>query len=945
MPFDYKSAQDSGYSDAEITDYLANSRPDFDMNGALNSGYSLEEISGHLASPKQKQEPKPDRSILAQGGRIAEQYALGLAQGSVPGIVYDLAVAPLNSEGYNVNLVQERIGEDLENLYTKKAYGEWTDKDQEELEFLQERMKNPSKIAEEIYPVDISIRGLTEKVTGQSLHPEGWAEKAANFVGFLKDPQSWTKLKSLGISKEALKEITPNFMAAMRGAGAGGGLEMAEQGNFGPLGTIFSMIIGDAIGAVGGKIPKIIMNPKQFAAEAINYLTLNNTQRLAAAQLAEDFSKAGMTIDPGTLTGSPLIQTLQARLSQSGLTGVALDNLRKELSNQVVKQYEDIVANLGELAFENDHQAAEAVKSALKVEDRALNAIPQQSLKEQMKNAPTLQGRIAVVEPPNYQETLLNEIAPAETRSTYQKGEHLKETAEGIKAEVKQGFDKRFTDLNQKIAELPPSPQRNLATELENFIEQRRGSLLLGESAPEARVLKAAEELYKELYGEVPTAEILDQFGKPIPSQASRRLSPVTIGQLIKTKRTLGDVANWEFHGSNFESAYKKLVKDIDDAILESFGNNIELRNEFLNLNADYSLFKNEFENDAVKNLFMPKNQKFNSLYREFSSDIDKLKALEAVAGRTEEGQAALAGARRDFAQKIIEKPNLTAQDLTDLRNVLGPEYDTPILNFITERNNAIEHPLPHATPRQPLGIEAELPTSQASRGLQGRVSETSTPSSAAGARKKLYEQFTKNPDKATEKVMQSMNSIEGIRELKKVLGTTAEGKKLFEELSRYKLAEMIDKKMADAVTNEVKHRKFAGLLSDNKSKAIVKELLGEGQFNKLQLLQKNSGAIAESAGKFFNASKSGVTVADAGLMGTAIAGLATLNPFLFVPAATTMGGSYVIAKMLADKKFMDYLLKAIKQNNPKKFMTILEKMQPIVAKALTEQHEENETE
>ena len=47
-------------------------------------------------------------------------------------------------------------------------------------------------------------------------------------------------------------------------------------------------------------------------------------------------------------------------------------------------------------------------------------------------------------------------------------------------------------------------------------------------------------------------------------------LRAVSLQELIKTKRTLADVANWEMAGSNFESAYKKLVGDIDSAIERS---------------------------------------------------------------------------------------------------------------------------------------------------------------------------------------------------------------------------------------------------------------------------------------------------------------------------------------------------------------------------------------
>lgn len=923
--FDYEGALKAGYNDDEIINYLSEGNKDFDVKAAREANYTPREIAEYLSgqkekSPSENQEKKPERTVLEKSGRLAGQVALGIAQGSAPGMVYDLAVAPLSSEGANTQLYRQNVFEDIERLAEQKQTGVWDQADQELLDHLVDQVKNPTKMDQYVKTgPDVSIRGLAEAATGLDLHPEGWAEKAANFIGFIKDPKSIKELKNIGLdTKELIKAISPTTKEALRGVGAGAALEMAEQGNFGPVGSIAAMIVGDLIGHGAHKIGKSILNPKQSAAEAINFLTLNNTQRLSSAQLAEDFGRAGMTIDAGTLTGSPIIQMIQARLAQSGLTGTALDNFRKELSNQVVKQYESILSDLGELAFENNHQAAEAIKSALKVEEQSLN-INKESLKDQAARSPSLKGRISVEEPPNYQQTLLDEIAQPREQSTYSKGENLKQAAEDIKAGEKAVYDERFTDLNEQVREIPSSPQQTLDRELRMFVEENRGSLLLGESTAEFGVVQAAENLLNRL-GE-------GQFG-------------VTLNELIKTKRTLGDLANWEFHGSNFESAYKELVRYVDEAIVRGLSDYPEIRNEFLNLNADYSNFKNTFENETVKNLFKPKNRKYNSLYNEFSSDIDKIKALEEIAPLSPHGEEMLRRVKRDFAEKIISKPNLSSQDITDLRNVLGPEYDQQMLDFITARQQALESPR-QITPQQSLGIQAQVVPTPPIKGLgQRKVSETGTESARQGLRKKLSEQLA---SKNSDQIMKQMNTIEGIRKLKTALETTKEGKELFRELSRYKLSELIDKKMTDAVTGEIQNKKFAGLLNDNASRAIVKELLGEAQFNKLQLLQKNAGALAESAGKFFNASKSGTTLADVGVIGTAMAGLVTLNPAMYVPAAAAIGGSYAIARLLADPVFLGHLQNAIKTNNPRKFMSFIEKMEPIVAKAIAKQMSENE--
>ena len=146
----------------------------------------------------------------------------------------------------------------------------------------------------------------------------------------------------------------------------------------------------------------------------------------------------------------------------------------------------------------------------------------------------------------------------------------------------------------------------------------------------------------------------------------------------------------------------------------------------------------------------------------------------------------------------------------------------------------------------------------------------------------------------------------------------------------------MIDKKMSDAITEQVKLGKFSNLLNSQKSKDIVKELIGKEAYSRLELLQKNSGRLAQSAGRFFNASQSGTTIVDAGLVGAAVSGVLLGNPWMAIPAIGKIGGSYVLANLLADPVFLKELEKAIKAS-PQDFKKIMIEMLPKIEKA----HEE----
>ncbi|MCF1193336.1 hypothetical protein LRR18_17235, partial [Mangrovimonas sp. AS39] len=99
----------------------------------------------------------------------------------------------------------------------------------------------------------------------------------------------------------------------------------------------------------------------------------------------------------------------------------------------------------------------------------------------------SLEGRVNVQERPDYQNELLNRIAPQEFENSYQAGENLKTAANDIKQPIKQEFDQRWGQFKSEVSMIPSGPQPELAQNLTDFIRQNEGSLLLGESAAESR--------------------------------------------------------------------------------------------------------------------------------------------------------------------------------------------------------------------------------------------------------------------------------------------------------------------------------------------------------------------------------------------------------------------------------------------------------------------------
>lgn len=902
--FDYQAAKSWGYSDDEIMGHLTEKNPGFDLQAAKEAGYSSEEINEHLSTFK------PKRSFGAKAGRVAAQYAIGAAENAL--LPYEIAVAPLSSkEAQQVNY-RENVFQDIERLTEQKQTGVWDEQDELLLENLIGQIKDPEKTEKFVHTSDIGVRGLVEKATGVELEPEDFYEKAAHWMGFIKNPKNLIGLKEIGLNpKKFVKDILPSGSEFARGISTGAALQMAENGHLGPVGTLGAMIAGDIIGHAPKAAINIAKNPKKAAAQAVNFLTQNNSSRTVAKQLAEDFKKSNIKIDAGTLTSSPLVQFIQARASQSGLTGTALENFRKELSGQIIREYESIADSIGNIRFENNFQAAEAIQNALKVEEIQLNAIRKQT------NEPrSLQGRISLAERPDHNQALLDRIAPQEFQNSYQAGENLKTAASDIRAPIKEEFSNRWSVFNNEVRQIPVGPQAELANELGNFIREHEGSLLLGESAPEARVLQAARTLSTRL-------------------GAESGLIGVSLEDLIKTKRTLSDIADFEFGGSNFKSAYKKLVGEVDRAIERTLeGTSPELLESFRELNAEYSLYKETFENKNVLPLFEPNNNDFNGIYTQYVSNADKLRSLEDMFHFSPRGEMLINQIKRDAAEHVINRPNVTERDLRNLEQMLGPQFEGDMRAFGEARQRAINNPQPTLAEQRSLDISARISPTEASRPLTKTASLKNVKEADISVRKKMHEFLkAKTPDQ----ILKLMDSVEGIRKLKKALSLTKEGKKVFEDLSRYKLTEMIENKMKNAITEQLKLGTFSGLLKSAENKAIAKEILGKEAYERLTLLQKNSGRLAESAEKFFNASRSGTTLTDVGLVSSAVTGVVLGNPFLVIPVVAKVGGMRVISNLLADPKFLKYLEEAILTNNPKKFSDALKKMMPTLQKAVAE--------
>lgn len=401
-------------------------------------------------------EAKPKKSNIEKGARIAGQFALGAAENAL--LPYELGAAHLAQPEAQEVAYRGQVMEDIENLQQRKELGDWNPQDEQHLEHLVNQIKNPEEAKQFVQTADIGIRGLAEKATGQDLHPEGILEKAAQWSGFLKDPKKIASLAKSGITaKDAIKAISPSGTDVMRGLGAGSALEIAEQGNFGPIGTLASAVIGDLSGAgVAGLAKgatKLITSPKKTLAEAAAKFTKSDKQILQK-EIIKDFRDAGIQADIGTITDSNLLKWVQSRMSQSGLVGKDLEEFRKATTDQIKQEYKNLADSIGEARFTSNHEAGEVVKQGLKeIRDADLAAT-----RELYNRANTSLSEKSYVAPHKLAKSIENlesQLKPGAVKSTQQTA--VLDTLERLKQDIHDSSGKvmfaSVKDLiNNKIA-------------------------------------------------------------------------------------------------------------------------------------------------------------------------------------------------------------------------------------------------------------------------------------------------------------------------------------------------------------------------------------------------------------------------------------------------------------------------------------------------------------
>lgn len=191
-----------------------------------------------------------------------------------------------------------------------------------------------------------------------------------------------------------------------------------------------------------------------------------------------------------------------------------------------------------------------------------------------------------------------------------------------------------------------------------------------------------------------------------------------------------------------------------------------------------------------------------------------------------------------------------------------------------------------------------------------------------------------KNP----EMIFGKMNTVKGINEMEKVFAKTPEGKEIFDAAKRYKLEDLMNKKVLDK-NGDISWGKAAGMFKEPKTRDLAIKLLGTEQYKKLRDLSVVASGVEEGFKKFVNTSKSTSTAMDMALL-VALPIKAAQQTFTknYLGAARTVGAILMpnqLAKLLASPEFVEAAIrtgKAGKGSNPKKFFEAAQRVAQLTA-------------
>lgn len=344
--------------------------------------------------------------------------------------------------------------------------------------------------------------------------------------------------------------------------------------------------------------------------------------------------------------------------------------------------------------------------------------------------------------------------------------------------------------------------------------------------------------------------------------------------KLIKTSDSISGRLTQEDIYGDARTLLRGVGRDLNQAALEAVneaGGNTEA---IVNADRLYAQWADKFSNDEVADFLTKKTFNPEASYKKVIGNRGNYRAVKNAIGISPQGNAAISAVDRDIVEEQL------APYIEDITKVGSKEYQKTIDNLSPligkERTKLISDRLetartkhaPRRFPKRKVEVEAPKPPFKAEKKEIGKAGAVPRPTveekKIAASRKppgkaaavprpqrNLTEQeqiVAKRLGKTPSEIFDEFDTIEGIRDIRKDLSRSENGKENYELLKQLKVRDILQ---SGNIEKKFTGNELYNVLNNRKNFELLSELVGEKETEAARVLAKQYGKKELSRQKF----------------------------------------------------------------------------------------------
>lgn len=530
------------------------------------------------------------------------------------------------------------------------------------------------------------------------------------------------------------------------------------------------------------------------------------------AAIGAPFRAAGVETEPQTGTEAATRNTVElitALGGPKGFTNLVFDHLPSALKGLFKNKQGALEQMLvgDEPLPKSVYESAQKALGELQANEEAIRAA--QKLPEVPRpptgESPSLAGRvkpggedIGLRPPPTKPPKSLDEdigriFSESTFKNTTEGGKAIKNEVMKLDEAAYRNVNKlyqRSRELNANVDDIHPNLVNSLSERLEGLQK------IPEPSGPQKQLITALENIIKEL-AEVSEGKVAGY--KPISNQT-----------LIDQIQSLRQKVDYDFAHGDARNIFKPTINDIQNSVrsvAEQSGNKEALQ-AFDEARSAYKDWVTTFDNDYLRPIRDIQNRDYSKMFKG-AQDVDEFNELKNILQKSPEGTQISDALRRDIVNKYLgkytDKPVQSSikdfnKDLRELEAVITPEQATEVRNKFLE------------------GKRTQMPKFKA------------TP---------VEQKAAKFLEEKPEDISRRFDTRSGIKEIKKDLSKTDNGKEIYDTLKRQKVRDILRE---NQIEKDFTGNDLYKTLNKRENFELLSELIGEEETEAARLLAKDLG-------------------------------------------------------------------------------------------------------